>query len=113
MLPDLPTELATITPMYDGTPPTGGGLLPVAVVKLEPHTFAGLVDGSVETLSAKPLNDVGTGPPLTLFASDQSLLHQVSVESGVADATVWLPSANAPRAGNANTITFAVADEPR
>ena len=98
--------------MYEGTLPTGGALLPDEAVKLVPHVAAGLVVGSVETLSAKPLNADGAEPPLRLFALDHWLSHQVSEDSGVAPATVVLPSAKAPRLGNANTITFVVADEP-
>ena len=103
VLPDFVTELATITPMYSGTPADGGGLLPGAVVNLVPQTFAGLVFGSVVTTDANPLNESGAVPPVRLFSADHSSLHQVTVVVGPAAATVELPSTNAPRLANEKT----------
>jgi hypothetical protein len=47
VLPFLPTELDTTTPMYDGTPLVGGALLPAAVVQALPHVEGGVVVGRV------------------------------------------------------------------
>ena len=77
----------------------GCELLPVRVVKLVPQTSGGLVDGSVVTLAAKPLNEAGASPPERLFRLDQEWLHQVTVFEP-APATVRSPRVKAPRLGS-------------
>jgi hypothetical protein len=44
-VPAFVTELATSTPIYEGTPLVGGGPLPGPVTKFVPHEFAGLCVG--------------------------------------------------------------------
>jgi hypothetical protein len=113
VLPDLPTALATTTPMTDGTVAGGCALFPGVVVNDTPHEAAGLVDGNIDTLSAKPLNDGTSPPPLTLLRLDQLLPHQLRVVARVAPARVSSPSTKAPRPGNAKTSTCAVSDDGR
>ena len=104
LFPALPTELVTRTPIYEGAVPVGGGLFPGEVAKVDPQTFAGVCVGSDVTVSANPLNDGGADPPVKLFRLDQEASHQVRLVVKVAAASVELPSANAPRLGNAKTI---------
>jgi len=60
--PDWLIELATITPMNDGSGPGGGGaLLPDDVVQSVPHVAVG---GDF----AKPLKEAGAAAPLRLFS---------------------------------------------
>ena len=60
--PDLEIEPETITPMYDGNGPLGGGvLLPGSVLQFVRHA-AGLA------LSSKPLNEDGAPPPLSVLS---------------------------------------------
>src|SRR5579872_6139086 len=62
--PDFVIELATITPMYEGSgPPGGDALLLGPVVQLVPHTGG-------TALSSNPLNDDGVGPPLRVLSFD-------------------------------------------
>src|SRR3954453_21710620 len=79
VLPDWVTELATTTPMYEGTLSGGWPLLPVRVVKLVPQTPGGLIAGSVVTFAAKPLNEAGAVPPERLLRLDHEWLPQVTV----------------------------------
>src|SRR5215831_4313326 len=110
-LPACVTELVTRTPMYSGTVSGGLPLLPGRAVKLVPHSSGGLICGSV-TLDAKPLNEDGAWPPERLFRPDHEWLHQVTVLPP-APATVWSPSVNAPRLGNAKTTTWSASDDGR
>src|SRR5262245_7286879 len=98
LLPDSAIELATSTPMYDGTLPAGSELFPVDVAQAPPQ--AGGFDPSA---LAKPLKEGRIAPPERLFRSVDEWLHQVRLVEGVAAATVWLPSTNPPRAVRANT----------
>lgn len=60
--PDLEIELETITPMNDGSGPSGGGgLLPGPVVQSVPQL-------GVDGLSAKPLKLAGASPPLSVLS---------------------------------------------
>src|SRR6266849_6234618 len=60
--PDWLIELETITAMYAGSGPAGGGvLLPGSVDQLTPHV-------TVAGVSSKPLNSAGAAPPLRLFS---------------------------------------------
>src|SRR3954453_15289291 len=102
----------TMTPMYDGTPVVGGGLFPGAVVKVELQAAAGLVVGRPAGGAGKPLNKSGAGPPGRVFSVHQLSLHQLTWVDGVAAAVVRSPSANAPRDGNAKTMTAPLALEP-
>src|SRR5437868_5179686 len=94
VLPFFVTVLGTMTPMYDGTPLVGGGLLPPVVVHALPQPIGGLVDGSV-IAPAKPLNADGATPPLSTFCAAHVSDHHVTVVLP-AVATVTFPSANAP-----------------
>ena len=63
--PDLCIELETITAMYDGSGPAGGGVLfPGSVDQLVPHVTAAGV-------SSKPLNAAGASPAATSLSFDQ------------------------------------------
>src|SRR2546421_2270984 len=110
VLPDCETELATTTPMYEGTVSGGFPLFPGRAVNAVPHSSGGLIDGSV-TPEAKPLNEAGAWPPERLFRLDHEWLHQVTVFEP-APATVASPRVNAPRLGKAKTITWSLSDEP-
>jgi hypothetical protein len=92
--------------MYAGTPDTGGGLLPVVVVQLPPHT-----GGFELRVAAKPLNDDGADPLDRLFKLDHVSPHHVTVVEVPAAATVLSPSTNAPRLGNANAVAVLVLAE--
>ena len=70
----------------------------------------GLIVGSVTSVT-KPLNEAGACPPERLFRLAHEWLHQVTVVSWPAPATVWSPSVNAPRLGNAKTTTSSLSDE--
>src|ERR671937_2105283 len=70
--PDLLIELETITPMYEGRGPAGGGgLLPGDVVQFVPHVTAA---GE----SSKPLNEAGAAPPERLFSFDHCAPQKVT-----------------------------------
>ena len=101
--PDLFTLLVTTTPMYEGTPLVGGGLLPPVVVHGLLQPSAGVIVGKV-TVPRKPLNAGGAEPPVRTFRCHHASLHQVTVGYGYGGADVTSPSANAPRLGKANTI---------
>src|SRR3954447_15691526 len=90
-LPAFDTELATSTPMYDGTAPTGGVLFPGRVVHGPPHAAGGVLVGSA-TAPAKPLNAFGAPPAPSAFSDDHGAAHQVNDVAGVAPATVRSPS---------------------
>src|SRR5690348_3156703 len=107
VVPDFLTELVTTTPMYDGTPLDGGGLLPPVVVHELPQLVAGVVVGSVIT-PAKPLSEGGALPPLRRFCCDHVSPHHSTLALPAVDA-VMLPSVKAPLLGKANTIAVAVA----
>jgi hypothetical protein len=109
VLPDLVAVLATRTPMYDGTVPVGGGLVPPEVDHGPPHAAGGVLVGRV-TVEAKPLKPDGGAPPERLFNFDQLLPHQLSVPP---PATLRSPSTNAPRLGKANTTAVALSDDGR
>jgi len=100
-----------MTPMYDGTSPVGGGLLPARVSNVRPQTFAGAVVGSDVTAAAKPLNESGALPPVRRFWSHHESLHQFTLTFGAVEAAVASPSTNAPRLGKANTITDALCED--
>ena len=88
--------------------------MPPVVLNVVPQTFAGLVVGSVVTVSAKPLNADGVAPPERLFKNDQELSHHVTVVVGVAAVTVLLPRMKAPLLGKAKTIAvLPVSDDGR
>src|SRR5690349_10932184 len=83
--PDFVTLLVTITDMYAGSGPFGGGaLFPGSVVKVAPHV------GAAGYL-AKPLNDDGPAPLLILFAVDHWLPQKFTVP-----VWLWSPMTNAP-----------------
>src|SRR5919108_2466741 len=107
-LPLFVTLLETITPRYDGTSSTGDELFPGRDAQLPPHVG---VSGLGEP--AKPLNELGPGPPLKLLSDDHEWLHQVSVVVGAAAATVWSPRTNEPRDVKPNTIAESVSPEGR
>src|SRR5690348_6524449 len=102
LLPLFATELATTTPMYDGTPLVGGGLLPPDVVHALPQVVAGLVVGSV-IVPTKPLYDDGAGPPVRTFRLGHVSAHHVTVLVPAVAAVVF-PSVKTPRLGKAKTI---------
>src|SRR3954453_8499376 len=108
VLPDWVTEPATSTPMYDGTVSGGFPALPVRVVKLVPHTSAGLCCGSVVPLAAKPLEARAARPPGRLFRPAHGWLPQVPASPAPAPASGWAPRAKAPRLGKAKTTTSAL-----
>jgi hypothetical protein len=89
----------------------GGGLFPDAVVNVAPQARAGLVVGRVLTVWAKPLNASGATPAVRLLICHQESFHQLSVVVVFAAATELLPSTNAPRLGNANTMTGSLSVE--
>src|SRR3954449_12357479 len=102
-LPLFVIELDTTTPMYEGTVPGGGGLLPVAVVQALPHPDGGVVVGRV-IVPSKPLYADGAAPPVRTFRLGHVSAHHVTVVALPAAAAVVFPSVNAPRLGKAKTI---------
>ena len=94
--PDLDVELVTITPMYAGSGPAGGGAL-----------LPGSVDEPLAvTFRAKPLNALGEAPPLSTFIDDDCELQNVREP-----VAVRLPMPKAPPPGaNAYTSTCVVAE---
>ncbi len=110
--PDLLTELATSTPMYEGTSVVGGGLFPGPVLNFVPQTATGVVVGSVVTAPANPLKESGAIPPVRLFRLHHESLHQDTFVVALAPATVVSPSTKAPRDGKAKTTAvLPVSDE--
>jgi hypothetical protein len=103
-VPDFVILLVTTTPMYDGTPEAGGGLLPPPVDQLLPHMVGGLVVGSV-IMFAKPLKAEGAAPPDSAFNCHQVSPHHVTVDEP-APAAVLSPSVNTPPVGKANTMAL-------
>ena len=83
--PDFVDELVTITAMYGGSGPAGGGeLLPGSVLQVEPHA-------GVAGFLAKPLKSEGAEPPLREFVFDHCAPQKVTVP-----IEVKLPTTNAP-----------------
>jgi len=71
--PDLDAELATITPMYDGSCSGGFELLPGSADQVPPQ-----VGRVVLKVLAKPLKSAGAGPPLREFNLDHLALQKVT-----------------------------------
>jgi hypothetical protein len=103
VLPDFVADVATTTPMYAGTPLTGGALAPPEVVQVPPHKVGGLDVGRT-TLSAKPLNADGAELPERLLSFAHWAPHHVTFVVGPAEPTVRSPRTNTPRVGKAKTV---------
>lgn len=74
--PDLAVELVTITAMYWGSGPAGGGaLLPGSVLQAIPQL-------GVLGCSANPLKLAGAVPPLSEFRSAHRAAQNVTVDPG-------------------------------
>ena len=106
-LPDFTTDEVMSVPMYAGSEATGDESLPGPVVHVPPQT------GGVELgAAAKPLNDAGAPPPVSVLRLDHCEPQKVTFDEPACAAEAS-PSTNAPREGKANTIAVAAAEDGR